>query len=185
MNTAHHASPSPLKAVIQQGFTLIELMIVVAIVAILAAIALPSYQQYVIRGQAASATAMLASFGTAMQQYYQDNRSYVISGGAAVNGSNCGNGGPGGTGIAIVPSAPAGLNFTFACAAVAATAAVPTTFSATATGNANTPEAGLTFSLDQNGTRQTTAGGTPGWPTSTTAATANPCWVNNKSGTCF
>jgi prepilin-type N-terminal cleavage/methylation domain-containing protein len=61
-----------------QGFTLIELMITVAIVAILAAIAMPNYRDYVIRGQLTDATTGLASVRAKMERYYQDNRSYQL-----------------------------------------------------------------------------------------------------------
>jgi type IV pilus assembly protein PilE len=61
----------------QKGFTLIEVMIVVAIIGILASIAIPSYTDYVKKGKAAEATANLADLRVKMEQYYQDNRTYV------------------------------------------------------------------------------------------------------------
>ncbi|MDH4873345.1 type IV pilin protein [Pseudomonas sp. BN515] len=61
----------------QRGFTLIELMIVVAIVAILAAIAYPSYQQYVIRGNRAAAQAQMMDIANRQQQYLLANRTYA------------------------------------------------------------------------------------------------------------
>ena len=54
---------------LQQGFTLIELMIVVAIVGILAAIALPAYQDYVIRSKMSEAEAALAACKTSIAEY--------------------------------------------------------------------------------------------------------------------
>ena len=54
---------------VQQGFTLIELMIVVAIVGILAAIALPAYQDFVVRSKMTEATAALAACKTSVQDY--------------------------------------------------------------------------------------------------------------------
>ena len=54
---------------VQQGFTLIELMIVVAIVGILAAIALPAYQDFVVRSKMSEGTAALAACKTSTQDY--------------------------------------------------------------------------------------------------------------------
>lgn len=64
----------------QRGFTLIEVMIVVAIVAILAAFAIPQYREYVLRGQLVSATNLLSTFQARMERHFQDNRTYQTVG---------------------------------------------------------------------------------------------------------
>ena len=63
-----------------RGFTLIELMIAVAIVAILTMVAVPSYSSYIMRGHLADATSGLAAMRAQMERHYQDNRSYATVG---------------------------------------------------------------------------------------------------------
>jgi prepilin-type N-terminal cleavage/methylation domain-containing protein len=123
-----------------QGFTLIELMITVAIVAILAAIAFPNYRNYVIRGQLVDATQGLSAVRANMERYYQDNRSYLAVGAFVP---------PCGTPPAV-PAITAG-NFTITCTA----AAGPDVFLATAIGNAGTNAAGFTFTVNQADTQTT------------------------------
>jgi len=61
----------------QQGFTLIELMIVVVAIAILAAVAIPSYTDYVTRGKLVEGTSALSDGRVKMEQFFQDNRTYA------------------------------------------------------------------------------------------------------------
>ncbi len=62
---------------LQKGFSMIELMVIVAIIAILASIAMPAYNDYVVRSKVPNATGALSTMRARMEQCFQDNRSYA------------------------------------------------------------------------------------------------------------
>ena len=64
---------------VQQGFTLIELMIVVAIIGILAAIAIPAYQDYTVRAQVSEGLNLGGGAKTAVTEYFQDRGAWPVN----------------------------------------------------------------------------------------------------------
>ena len=73
-----------------KGFTLIEVMIVVAIVGILVAVALPSYQKYIIRAARVQAQAELLELASLQEKIFLNSNSYAFSVTAAYNGTSAG-----------------------------------------------------------------------------------------------
>ena len=134
------------------GFTLIELMVVCSIVAILAAIAVPSYTDYVRRSQLTEAFNALSDYQIKLEQYYQDYKNYGNS-----SGTTCANG-------TNAPSwnnfVPAGAQyFTITCALTSSSNNQGYTL--TATGSAGAA-VGHVFTLTNGNVRRTTTfkGGT-------------------------
>jgi len=143
-----------------QGFTLIELMVVVAIVAILAAIAIPNYTSYIQRSRIITATSGLGDFRVRMEQFYLDNRTYRS------NANACGIADP-----PLVGSMPFAIN------CVAATA---NTYVVTATGQAAANMQAFSYSIDQSGVKRTVT-----LPGNWVGAGTVGCWVVRADGTCI
>jgi type IV pilus assembly protein PilA len=81
---------------VQQGFTLIELMIVVAIIGILAAVAIPAYQDYTARAQAAEAFSLLDGLKTSMTEANAQDGTWVLPAGVVTSGKYVASIAPGG-----------------------------------------------------------------------------------------
>jgi type IV pilus assembly protein PilE len=119
-----------------KGFSLIELMVVVAIIAILSKIALPAYGEYITRGKFPEATANLVGKQLSIEQYYLDNRTYVGAPGCASDTASS-------------------TNFSFACSASDASS-----YQLDATGKNSM--VGFAFTIDQSNAKTTSAVAT-GW----------------------
>lgn len=133
-----------------RGFTLIEIVVVVAVIGILAAIAIPSYQQHLRKGRRANAEAFLSDVASREQQYLLDARGYAL----------------GGTAIADLGlTLPTDVSNFYAVAVTPAAPAIPPAFTVTATpfpGGVQEPDG--TLAIDNNGTKtRMVAGVDQGW----------------------
>ena len=141
---------------LQEGFTLIELMMVIAIVGILTLVALPAYQDYVIRGKLIEATSTLSDARIKMEQYFQDRRTYD----------------PEGDGTTCPPAIPASTaNFEYSCSGLSAGG-----YTIIATGIDGLSV--FTYTINEANTRRTT-GLKADWGTA-----PKECWIMKKGDGC-
>ncbi len=140
-----HRAPRRRKHV---GFTLIELMIVVAIVAILSAVAMPAYSDYLRRGELPEAFTNLSDLRVKMEQYYQDNRNYGNTGGTV-----CANNNPP-TWSNFAPASA--RHFTYTCALTGSTGTGNQSYTLTAAGSSGRA-VGHTYTITQDNVQRTTA----------------------------
>lgn len=121
-----------------RGFTLMELLVAIVVVAILAAIAYPSYQQFTFRARVVPGIDALTALATRLEQRFQDVGGYGTGPEGRVDG-DCG--------VALASAA----NFTISCEASGA----GTRFTATVTGTGSAD--GVVYTVDDMGVRRTTA----------------------------
>ena len=144
------------------GFTLIELMIVVAVIGILAAIAMPMFSDYVTRSKIVDATTRLGDVRTQMEKSFMDNRTYISGGLCGVQ-----------TSVIDKINTDPSRNFDITCPLASLTAS---TYQLQATGIASHGMSGFTYTIDQANVRTSTGPG--GKYTSAT------CWAIRKDGSC-
>lgn len=159
--------PNASRNKVAKGFTLIEVMIVVAIVAILASVALPAYTAYIRRGQLQEAFTNMADQRIKLEQYYQDNRAYGQGKFCFGNTSNT---------VGITGS----KYFSYACTtdkSVTGESADGLGYQFTATGVTGTNAAGYAYTITHSGAKATTyfAG---------SAVTGVSCWAAKSTSDC-
>ena len=138
-----------------RGFTILEVMIVVAIVGILAAIALPNYSDYIKRGKIIEATSALSDMRTRYEQWYLDRRTYA---------GGC---------LAFGGTVQAGAHtFALDCSTESATA-----YKTFANGKAADGMGGFVYWIDQQNQHGTDS---TGWGD----APRTDCWLTRKGGSC-
>lgn len=139
-----------------KGFTLIELLITLAIIGILASIAVPNYNEYVLKGKLAEAPSQLTNLQIRMEQYYQDNRTYARTPACTGPADDC----------AICPGSVTGSKyFTLTCAS--SNAGQGFTYFATSINLGNS----YVYTIDESGTKRTTKNGV-----------AQNCWLTSSGG---
>jgi type IV pilus assembly protein PilE len=159
----------------KKGFTLVELMVTVAVVAILAGIALPSYNDYVLRSKFVEATGNLADLRVKMEQYYADNRRYSSD----VGGATCGIPGvPDGN----TPTASDARYFTYQCAPGNVTGLGAQQFVLTANGVAAQGLGGISFTVNHANAKTTVVTG--GSDMASKGYAGGACWVRKKPAEC-
>ena len=142
----------------QGGFTLIELVIVVAIVAILTAIAIPQYRKYVQKSNRATAKSALLDLARREETYYSTNNSYTLNltslGYSSITNNQ----------IQVPNSSNPTYNIGFTAPASSGSSAATYTVSATPTGSQTGDGCG-TYSVDYLGNQlpATTSGGSSCW----------------------
>lgn len=136
---------------------MIELLVVLAIVATLAAVALPSYRSYLIRGRIPDATSQLAAKRVRMEQFYQDNRSYKDAPAGATDDTSS-------------------AYFKFSADGGGGDTRTDTGYVLYATGKG--AMTGFTFSVDQSNAKSSTVTGVAGWSGN------SACWITKQGGLC-
>ena len=152
-----------------QGFTLLELMIALVVVAILATVAIPQYTAFVQRSRITDATSQLNDLRIRMEQAFQDNRRYDVAGNCAVDPT--------------IPVFDASRDpFQFTCVFVAGALGG---YTLTAAGNAAKNMGSFTYALTVNpatGALTRSTGSVPA--TWLPLPVPNTCWQVRKAGKC-
>jgi type IV pilus assembly protein PilE len=136
-----------------RGFTLIEVMIVVVVIAILAAIAIPSYQSQLRKGRRADAQAFMMDLAQREQQYLLDARTYALDPGAAAT-------------LGFTGGIPTSVSNFYTVTVGPAAPTTPPSFTVTAApiaGKAQVKDGTLTLTSTGNKTRVDPVQGTVAW----------------------